>query len=55
MELAQRLSLDYTAWMSETFKEMNAPAASDPAFAFFQPPPAVVHRHLRKCAAGSTT
>lgn len=52
VELAQRLSLDYTAWMSETFREMNAPAASDQAFAFFQPPPAVVHQHLRRCLAG---
>ena len=51
VELAQRLSLDYTAWMSETFREMNAPAASDQAAAFFQPPPAVVHRHLRQCLA----
>jgi hypothetical protein len=51
VELAQRLSLDYTAWMSETFQAMSAPAAADPAFAFFQPPPAVVYRHLRECIA----
>lgn len=53
VELAQRLSLDYTAWMSANFRVMTAPAASDPAFAFFQPPPAVVHRHLRQCAAAN--
>jgi hypothetical protein len=53
VELAQRLSLDYTAWMSETFTEMTAAPAADQAFAFFQPPPAVVHRHLRECVAGS--
>ena len=34
VELAQRLSLDYTAWMSETFKEMNAPATSIRPFRF---------------------
>ena len=49
VELAQRLSLNYTAWMSETFTQMTTPAASDPAFAFFQPPPAVVYRQLREC------
>lgn len=49
VELAQRLSLKYAAWMSETFTQVTAPAASDPAFAFFQPPPAVVYRQLREC------
>ncbi len=53
VELAQRRSLKPTAWMSETFTQMSAPAASDPAFAFFQPPPAVVDRHLRQCVGGS--
>ena len=51
VELAQRLSLKVTAWMSETFTQMTAPAASDPAFGFFQPPPAVVDRCLRQCVA----
>jgi len=50
VELAQRLSLNYTAWMSETFTQITAPAASDPAFGYFQPPPAVVYRQLRECA-----
>jgi hypothetical protein len=51
VELAQRLSLDYTAWMSENFLQMTAEAASDPAFGFFQPPPAVVHQALRDALA----
>jgi len=49
VELAQRLSLRYTAWMSETFTQMTTPARSDPAFAGMQPPPAVVYRCLRQC------
>jgi hypothetical protein len=37
VELAQRLSLDYAAWMSESFTQMTTPAAAgDP---LFQPPP----------------
>ena len=51
VELAQRLSLDYTAWMSETFTQMTAPAERDPAFGFFQPPPMVVHQALSQCLA----
>jgi len=44
VELAQRLSLDFTPWMSATFKSFVTPAQADPAFSFFQAPPEVVQR-----------
>ena len=48
VELAQRLSLDYTPWMTQTFMEIVSPASADPAGRFFQPPPSVVNRVLRE-------
>lgn len=44
VELAQRLSVDFTPWMSATFKSFVTPAQFDPAFQFFQAPPEVVQR-----------
>ncbi|MBI3920745.1 MAG: beta-galactosidase, partial [Armatimonadetes bacterium] len=44
IELAQRLSVDFTPWMSATFKAFVTPAQFDPAFQFFQAPPEVAQR-----------
>ena len=44
VELAQRLSLDFTPWMSATFSAFTTRAEFDPAFSFFQAPPEVVQR-----------
>ncbi len=45
VELAQRLSLDYTAWMSYSFTKLTGNSA-DPAFAFFLPPLTLVSKLL---------
>lgn len=49
VELAQRLSFDYTVWMAEAFSKPVMPKASDQAFLFFQPPARLVDRLLREC------
>ncbi|MBI4024260.1 MAG: hypothetical protein HY360_04715, partial [Verrucomicrobia bacterium] len=48
VELAQRLALDYTPFMTASFMEIVQPAASDAAFRAFQPPPEVVNRVLQE-------
>ena len=48
VELAQRLSLDYTAWMSYSFNKITETSA-DPAFAFFCPPASLTHSLLADC------
>ena len=44
VELAQRLSLDFTPWMSASFHQFAFSPQSDPAAAFFLVPPEVVQR-----------
>ena len=50
VELAQRLSLDFRAWMSVGFSRAVA-AHSDQAAAAFLPPAEVVYRSLRECVS----
>jgi len=47
VELAERLSIDFTAWMPTAFTAITA-SMGDPAFSFFQPPPELVHRLLKE-------
>jgi hypothetical protein len=53
VELAQRLSVSFTPWMSATLKAMVAKAEADPAFSFFQAPPEVVQRAGTRALAQS--
>jgi len=48
VELAERLSLDYTPCMTETFWEVVRPAWACTWDRFFQAPPSVVHRAMRE-------
>ncbi len=48
VELAQRLSLDYTAWMTEAFSRVLDPLGKWPTASFFKPPPALIDRLLRE-------
>jgi len=48
VELAQRLALDYTPFMTATFMELVESSAYDQAFRSAQPPPEVVNRALRE-------
>jgi len=47
IELAERLAIDFEVWMPTDF-HIAAGSASDPAFAFYLPPPELVHRLLKK-------